>query len=191
METLPITHLIISLDDYAVISKDATLYDATQALEDSHEKFLSTWHAHGDSRYKHRAVLISDEKGDIVGRLSQYDMIKGLEPKYDQIGDDERLQRFGISHTFMHEQMQLYGLWQQPLNSICRKAYSILVKDIMEPITNDQYIDVNASINEAIHAFIINKRQLLLVRRKSETIGVIRLTDIFLEVCLTIKSCSI
>lgn len=191
MESVSIKPLIVALDDYAVVSDDTTLYGAIQALEESHDRFSQMEHVHGENRYKHRAVLVNDRDGNIIGKLTQYDIIKCLEPKYNEIGEDRRLSRFGITHSFMHEQMRLFDLWQRPLSSICRKAYTILVKDIMRPITPDQHISENAGINEAIHRFIISNKQLLLVKNGTKTTGVIRLTDIFVEVCLTIKSCKV
>ncbi|HID96857.1 MAG TPA: CBS domain-containing protein [Thermodesulfobacteriaceae bacterium] len=191
MKSISIKPLIVDLKDYAVISVEATLHDAIQILEESHERFFKAIHVHGGNRYKHRAVLVADQKDRIVGKLNQYDMIKGLEPRYDEIGDDSRLSRFGITRSFMHDQMRLFGLWQSPLSHICRKASSIKVRHIMRPMTPDCIISEDTALDEVIHRFIVYKRQLLLVNRGEETIGVVRLTDIFVEVCLTIKSCGL
>ncbi len=192
MDSISIKPLVVALETYAVVPQQATLYDAIEALEESHDKFFKVAHVHGAGRYKHRAVLVADKSGQIIGKLTQYDIIKGLEPKYNQIGVGKRLSRFGITNSFMQEQMRAYGLWQRPLASICRKASTILVKNLMQPIPADQYISDQTTINEAIHKFIISNAQFLLVTDTSNrTMGVIRLTDIFVEVCLTIKSCKI
>ena len=190
MSTLSIKTFVVTFDDYATVTDDATLYDAIQALEDSHKKFFKKIHVHGEQRYKHRAVLVIDKKGNVDGILTQHDMIKSLEPRYNEIGKDSRLSRFGITPSFMHDQMQLFGLWQSPLSRICRKASSIMVKNIMHPITPTLYINDDANLNEAIHQFIMTQSPILLVVNKGkDIIGVIRLTDVFVEICLTIKSC--
>ncbi len=191
MDSISIKPLVVALETYAVVSRDATLFDAIKALEESHDKFFKVAHVHGAGRYKHRAVLVADRTGKIIGKITQYDIIKGLEPKYNQIGEGKRLSRFGITNSFMQEQMQLYGLWQRPLASICRKASAILVKNIMQPIPADQYISDQTTINEAIHHFITSEAQFLLVENQGKTVGLIRLTDIFVEVCLTIKACTL
>ena len=191
MDSISIKPLVVALETYAVVSRDATLFDAIKALEESHDKFFKVAHVHGAGRYKHRAVLVADQSGKIIGKITQYDLIKGLEPKYNQIGEGKRLSRFGITNSFMQEQTQLYGIWQRPLASICRKASTILVKNIMQPIPTDQYISDQTTINEAIHHFIISEAQFLLVENQGKTVGLIRLTDIFVEVCLTIKACTL
>lgn len=44
-------------------------------LEKSQKRF-------DDERYRHRAILVLDNSGNVVGKLSQLDVLKALEPRY-------------------------------------------------------------------------------------------------------------
>jgi len=59
-----IKELMVPLAEYATVSEDATLFETIMALEKAQEKF-------DQSRYRHRAVLIYDKEGDIVGKVSE------------------------------------------------------------------------------------------------------------------------
>jgi hypothetical protein len=113
-----IKELMVPVDQYATIQQDATLYDAVLALEEAQERF-------DQSKYVHRALLVFDENKHIVGKLSQLDMIRGLEPKYDQVVDSERLSRFGMTKSYLESILKGHELWQKPLIDICRKANRI------------------------------------------------------------------
>ena len=81
MEQFPIKDLMVPLDEYATVSKEATLYDAVLALEKAQEELDRTRY-----HYLHRAVLVLDEGGKVVGKVSQLDILSALEPKYQQMG---------------------------------------------------------------------------------------------------------
>ena len=75
MKNLHVKDLMIPLAEYATVSQDATLFDAIQALKKAQAKF-------DQNRYPHRAILVYDEDKKVVGKLSQMDIIKSLEPNY-------------------------------------------------------------------------------------------------------------
>ena len=79
MEEKHVKDLMIPIEDYAVISEDATIGDALRVMSEMSEK-LSL------KQYKHQAIQVQGAKGNIVGRLTQADILKGLEPKYKDIG---------------------------------------------------------------------------------------------------------
>ena len=56
MKILTVRYLMVPLSEYAVVSKEATLYEAVVALEKAQEKFDKT-------RYRYRAILVF---GDIL-----------------------------------------------------------------------------------------------------------------------------
>jgi len=71
---------MVPLAEYATVSEDATLYEAVLALEKAQESFEDK-----HTRYSHRAILVLDKEGDVVGKLSQLDVLKALEPKYQDL----------------------------------------------------------------------------------------------------------
>jgi len=171
---------MVSLDEYATVSQDASLVDAVNTLEEAHKKF-------GQDRYKHRAILVFDENGKIVGKVSQWDVIHGLEPKYKEIADFKSLSRFGLGAEFIKSMMKDFQLWQKPLDNICDKAKEIKVRDIMYTPKVAEYVHEDTSMDEAIHQLVIGHHQSLLVTRDGKVVGVLRLTDVFTEICRLIK----
>jgi CBS domain-containing protein len=184
MESVKVKDLMVPIENYATVSQEATLYEAVLALEEAQEKF-------DQRRYKHRAVLAFDQKGKIVGKLSQLDVIKGLEPRYKEILDTKHLSRWGLTAQFLKSMMSHYHLWEKPLDDICRKASELKVKDIMYTPTEGEYVSQDASLNEAIHQLVVGHHQSLLVTEGEDIVGVLRLTDVFKHICETIKACKI
>ena len=82
MDQVKVRELMIPLAEYATVSQEATLYEAVKALKEAQAKY-------DKSEYKHRAVLVLDPGGKVVGKLSQNDIIRGLEPGYKKIGDSK------------------------------------------------------------------------------------------------------
>jgi len=185
METMTIKDLMVPLDEYATVPDSASLYEAVLALEEAQEKFLHL-------PYKHRAVLVYGPKDRIVGKLSQLDIIKALEPKYGEMGDIKSLSRFGLSRKFISSILEQNYLWEKPLTDICRKAANIKVKDFMHTPGEGEYVSENASLEMACHQLVLGSHQSLLVTRGDKIVGILRLTDVFNAIFQTIKTtCSL
>jgi hypothetical protein len=103
--------IMVPLNEYATVNEEATLYEALLALEDAQQRFAQ-------DRYKHRAILVLDKNRDIVGKLSQLDVIRGLEAGYTKIGDLKGVSRSGFSPEFIKSLIEQYSLWQRPLDEI-------------------------------------------------------------------------
>jgi len=181
MKEVYIKDLMVPLSDYATISQDATLHCAMLALEEALK-------APTPSHHPHRAVLVLDETGHTVGKLSHFDLIRAFEPRYNEIEDSPTVKRLGFSASFIQSTMEDQGLWQQPLDDLCVKADQILVKDIMYTPAEGEYVEEDATLNTGIHQLIIGRHQSLLVTRDSKVVGVLRLTDVFSEIGKLIKA---
>jgi CBS domain-containing protein len=184
MKTISVKEMMIPLADYATVSEEANLYEAVVALEEAQRSF-------DQDKYRHRAILVYDKNRRIVGKLSQLDVIRSLEPKYEGMGDLKDLTRFGLSPDYMRQMMRDHGLWKQPIDDICRTAARLRVKDIMYTPTQGEYVAEDATLNEAVHRLIMGPHQSLLVTREDGIVGVLRLTDVFSKICDFIKTCEI
>lgn len=185
METAKVRDLMVPLAEYATVGSESTLYEAVMALEAAQEYL-------GGRRYHHRAILVLDDGGHVTGKISLTAVLKGLEPKYQEIGDDNAGVRFGFSKKFMKSLMDSFGMWQKPLDDICRKAVEIKVKDIMYTPAQGEYVEENAPLDAAIHQLVLTSSQsLLVVDDKQAVVGVLRLTDVFAEVCRIMKACEL
>jgi len=184
MKTVSVKEIMISLSEYATVSEDATLFETVTALEKAQEKYEQ-------SHYPHRAILVYNKKNKIIGKISQLDILRALEPKYEKIIESRSLSRFGYSTKFLDSIFNQYGLWEKPLKDLCRKAVKLRVKNFMTIPAESEYIPEDRNLDEAIHKIVMGNYQSLLVTREKEIVGILRLTDIFREVSREIKLCKI
>lgn len=176
--------LMVPLSEYATVSEEATLYEAVMALEKAVAEFDQT-------RYPHRAILVFDKKNRIIGKVSQLDILRALEPKYEKTGIAESFPRFGLSPQFQKTMLEQLRLWDKPMNDICRKAGRLKVKQFMYTPAEGEYVEENASMDKTINKLIMGHHQSLLVTGDNEIVGILRLTDVFMEIAHVIKTCEI
>lgn len=83
---------MVPIEEYATVGEDATLIDAVMALEKAQLEFDQT-------RYRHRAILVLNENNHVIGKISQHDVIKALEPHYQKIKSQDQgaLNGFGLN----------------------------------------------------------------------------------------------
>jgi CBS domain-containing protein len=176
--------LMVPLSEYATVSEDATLYEAVLSLEKAQENFEDK-----HTRYRHRAILVLDQKGNVVGKLSQLDVLRALEPKYQEMIQGEGLHRYGFTKQFTKSILEDYNLFASPLEDICRKAGEQNVKKFMKTPTEGEYISEDASLDVAIHQLIMGNHQSLLTTRGEKIVGILRQTDVFAAVFHAMKAC--
>lgn len=184
MKTFKIKDLMVPLTEYATVGVDATLYEAVLALEEAQAQF-------DHNRYRHRAVLILDQGGDVVGKVSQLDALRALEPKYDELSYQGHIARFGFTRKFIDGMLEHHRLWAAPMSDICRKAADRKVTEFMHTLDEGEFVDESATLDEAIHQLVIGHHQSLLVRGQGAIVGILRLTDVFAAVFHVMKSCGI
>ncbi|MFC1531756.1 HPP family protein [Thermodesulfobacteriota bacterium] len=184
MDTATVKDLMVPLDEYVTVSQESTLYEAVLVLEKAQEELDRTRYL-----YLHRAILVFDKTNKMVGKISQLDILRALEPKYGEMGEPRSLSKAGFSPNFLKSMLEQYSLLAEPFNEVCSKAANLKVKEFMYTPTEGEYVEENASLREAIHRFIMGHHQSLLVVRGEEIVGILRLTDMFKEVFQTIKTC--
>jgi CBS-domain-containing membrane protein len=173
---------MVPLSEYATVQEDATLYQAVLALEKAQEDFDHT-------RYRHRAVLILDKKNNVIGKLSQLDALKALEPKYNEMLKGNGMHRFGFTKTFMASLLQDYQLFESPMKDLCQRAGRQNVKNFMYAPSEGEFVAADATLDKAIHQLVLGHHQSLLVTEQLKIIGVLRLSDVFAAVYHTMKTC--
>jgi len=184
MKTKIVKDLMVPLSEYATVSEDSTLYDAIIALEEIQKKFDQT-------RYRHRAILIYDKNRHITGKVSQLDILRALEPKYDEMGEGRGISHYGFSKKFLRSLREQFRLFDKPMEEICKEAALLKVKKIMYTPTEGEYVNDNDSLDVAIHRLVMGHHQALLVTKDGDIkniVGILRKTDVFMEICGVIKS---
>ena len=65
------------------------------------------------------------------------------------------------------------------------------IKDFMYTPEENEYVEENATLDAAIHVFIMGHHHSLLVTRDEEIVGILMLPDVFKEICEHIKTCEL
>ena len=176
--------LMIPISEYGTIDIEANLYDAAVALDKAQKAYEQGTHAH-------RILLIADKHGEIVGKISQLDVLRALEPKTQQISDSKTLSRFGVSSSYLKPMLSQCAFWDKPLIDICRSAGQLKVKILVCAPAEGEYVQEDASLSEAIHQLALEHHQSLLVTRGKKIVGILRQTDMFKEVVQTLAVCKL
>ena len=174
---------MVPLSEYATVSEDASLYEAVVALEKAQEDFITHLETapkeFGTKRHPHKAILVLDKNGQVAGKISQLDALRALEPKYAEIQDRRGMHRFGFTKKFMQSLLETYHLWDSPLEDIRAKSDEIPVSSFMYVPTEGEYVDEDATQDEAVHQLVVGHHQSLLVTKEGKITGILRLSDVF------------
>ena len=173
MKNIKVSELMVPLSEYATVPLSATLGDAVGALIQAQKGF-------NPSRYPHRAVLVVNEKNEVVGKISQANVLKALEPRYfDELGIDGDMGIHRLSNYFLKSMVDKYNLFKEPFDEACKRAAQLSIEKIMYSPRASDYIDKDDTLGVAIHRLVLGCHQSLLVRDGGKVIGILRLTDIF------------
>lgn len=180
---------MVPLDEYATIHRDATLFDAVMELEKAQEEY-----SRPGSKYPHRAILVYNDRNWIVGKLSQLDILRSLEPKYKQASADDsgHITASGFSQEFLRNMVKQFSLWDKPMADICKKAFQIKVRNCMYVPQEGEYVKEDDSLDVAIHQLVMGSHQSLLVTgARGYIVGILRLTDVFKQIVDAMKQCNL
>jgi len=175
---------MVPLSEYATVPMGSTLFEAVLALEKAQEEFDRT-------KYKHRGVLILDSKKRVVGKLSHLHALSALEPKQDKVDSIQELGQFGFSSNFIRQLRKQRRQQIAPLEDLCKKAAELKVEDFMQISAEDKFIDHEATLDMAIDQLVQEKLLSLMVTQDDNTIGILRLADVFAAVYHSMAECSI
>jgi len=182
MKTTLVKDVMVPLSEYATVSEDATLSDAVAALKKSQADF-------DQAKYRHRAILIYDKANHIVGKVNFLSILRALEPTYEEMLSDRGPLHMGFTRKFQKAMFESLKLWQDPLGDICKKASEIQVKTFMVTPGENEVIEADQQLGEAIHQLVIGHHQSLLVAKDGKIVGVLRLADAFQVVADNILAC--
>jgi len=184
MQKIKVKELMVPVSEYPTVSRDASLYQAILALEEGHRQLK-------ERTFKPRAVLVVDQEGQVVGKLSMWNIMRALEPKYADIADFDRLGHWGLNPEFLRSIVKDRRLWADPLEHLCQTAANKEVHEFMSLPQADEIVDEDDNLAEAIHHLVMGKYLSLLVKKQGRVTGFLRLCDVFEKVAELVKSCQI
>jgi CBS domain containing-hemolysin-like protein len=180
MKTIKVKELMVPLEDYATVPSGAMLLQAVLALEKAQMSL-------DPSRHKHRAILVLNESGKVVSKMTMKSILVALEPNYGKVEGSDVLERSGYSPDLIKSMLEDNALWTRPMQLVRERAAKIRVVDFMQIPSETEYIHENATLGEAVHQFIVSPYHSLLVTHEDDVVGILRLSDIFTKVCDIIK----
>lgn len=172
MKTRQVKEIMVPISDYVTIHEDAGMVEAIQSIESQSKRY-------GDSPYRHHSLVVINDKKNVVGRLSQVDIMRAMEPRYCKLGNEHWLSRSVLSKDVLVTLRESFKLWEQPLESLCRELSGVKVKDFMQKPSEGEFVEEDDTFNIACHRIIMGRHHSLLVTRNKEIVGILRSTDLF------------
>jgi len=163
-----VRELMIPLAEYAVVKDTATLGQAVTALDEAQKSV--------QDRQPHRAVLVVNSRGDVVGKIGHWALLRALEPDLHGDIDKAALHRAGVSDQYISTMVAHSKLFQDNLDDLCSRAVGLPVRQVMTPV--DDSIREEATLGEAMHKMIVAQTLSLLVTSGGTASGVLRLSDL-------------
>jgi CBS domain-containing protein len=179
MNDKKVKDLMVPLDEYPVVEMNATLLDVVNALDEGQKRLPA-------GKQPYRAVLVVDDQGKTVGKIGQLAFLAALEPKYNLVGDLDKFQTAGLSPELVSLVMDHYRFFEDSLADLCQRRSGLKAADAMHPLSES--VEESASIFEAIHKIVMWQQLSLLVTRGDEVVGLIRLSDLYDEVALRMRT---
>lgn len=171
---------MVPITKFPRISDTATFSGAVMALERAQEEFMS-------GKREQRILLVTDNENKVVGKLSPLDVIRGLEPDYEKLVDEQSSAYVGNFDYVIQPLKDQSILWASPLDDLCSRAKDILVKDFIQAPRTHQVIDQEATLNSAFHRFVMFKHDSLFVMDGKKLVGLLRFSDVYREIGRKIK----
>ena len=159
-ETKKVKELMIPLEDYPHIPYWFTLRQAMAIVREAAIKF--------EGSFEPRAVLVFDEKYQLMGILTLRDIIKGLEP------------RFMHETALVKADPNLSVLMGDLFGPGMREASQKPVSEVMSPIKVT--IQGNDLLAKAIFMMIQENVGMMPVVQDGKVTGMVRLSDLFKEI---------
>ena len=175
---MTVGQVMAPIEEYNTVAAEAPLCDALLILKANLQKIES-----GEKGRFHKTLLAVDPAGRIIGKLSIYDLIRGLVP--------EKAKEPAVSRTFYRSlsdrQLNVAGEigkikerfdWlDHTFLDLVKNESQKKVKEVMSPV--HPLLEEGDALNKAVYVmFKENIRQPLVVR-DGRIVGVINIMDIF------------
>jgi CBS domain containing-hemolysin-like protein len=163
---------MVPLSEYAVVDETATLTEALEALRASQVKLPP-------DRQPHRAILVRDGRGEIVGKVHYFAFLRALAPERGAMAERGVMDRAGVDEDMLASSMHMLDFLTADLVDLCVRARNVVVRDVCARTSAG--IDEGLPLHDAISRFLAHQTLSLLVTRGGRTIGILRLSDLFDE----------
>jgi CBS-domain-containing membrane protein len=172
--------IMVPIGEYEKVDVDALLCDVLVVLKKNYENAKTC--ASGHFR---KTLFVTDRSAKIVGKISMYDLIRGLVPEsskhleFPKRGSYVRTSRIWEIEEKTDELLEQISWLSQTFVDLVKQEAQKKVKDIMAPV--HPILKEEDTINQAIYIMFKKNVREPLVIRKGEVVGVLDLTQVFSE----------
>ena len=167
---------MVPISEYATVSVGTTLLEAIRVLEQAQEAYTV-------SKYQHRAILVLDPAGQVVGKISQLRALKAIEGDHEFNDEIDEMRKFNFSEAYIAQLRDRFRSRKIIIEeNTLRETAAKKVEEFMQAPTPGEYVSEDCSVDTAIHKLVAGTHLSLLVTRNKEIVGVLRISDVFAAV---------
>jgi CBS-domain-containing membrane protein len=168
--------LMVPISEYATVEIGTSLIDAIRVLERAQDAYTV-------SKYQHRAIIVLDSQGQVVGKISQLRALKAIEPEFEFDDELKEIEEFKFSDTYLAKLRDKHRSQGKIIKSqTLREAAVKKVEEFMQTPSPGEFVSENCSLDTAIHRLIAGTHLSLLVTRDKQIVGILRISDVFAAV---------
>lgn len=181
MDKAKVEDLMLPAENLLAIKVDDSFSAAVEGLAQALEDFKT-------GKRASRVLIVIDEAGHMVGKISPSDVLRSMEPSYNKLlnmDSSAHVSKFGYLIQSLREEVQQNSL---PWDRLCQTAKTHKVRDIMKKPAHSQVIQVGESLNEAIHRFVLGKHNTLFVTNGHNLVGLLDMPTIYHAIVEKLKN---
>jgi CBS domain-containing protein len=177
---IKVKDIMIPIEEYEKVDAEAHLCDALSILKRNYEKAKAC----APGRF-HKTLFVTDASKKIVGKLSMYDLIRGLVPEPSKEFDIPQKETYVRASRLWEieeraaELTERFGWLTRSFVDLVKQEAHKKVKDIMDrvhPILKEE-----DTLNQAVYLMFKESVRQPLVVRNDQVVGVINLMRVFSE----------
>ncbi len=180
MKNILVREVMIPVSDYVTIKEENTLFEIFQILEKHKEETAN--HAHRD------AIVINND-GNFIGKVTMIDVFRALEPNYKRLIKNYTAST--LTKEYVIEAVKDFNLWLEPMSDLCKRGRGIKVSEIMYVPGKHEFIQEDESLEKALHEYVMDIHQPLIVKKKDKVTGILRFGDLYEVIRKRLLSCEL
>lgn len=176
MKNYLVKDLMVPISEYATVTVGTSLLEAIRVLEQAQEAYTV-------SKYQHRAILVLNPAGQVVGKISQLRALKAIEGDHEFNQEIDEMRKFNFSEAYIAQLRDKFRSRKIIIEeSTLRETAAKKVEEFMQAPTPGEYVSEDCSVDTAIHKLVAGTHLSLLVTRNKDIVGVLRISDVFAAV---------
>ena len=180
-EEKSVKDIMAPIEDYDKVDIDSQLCDVLSILKRNYENIKT-----GGKGSFHKTLFVTDAGDNIVGKLSMYDVIRGLVPEPAKAPEISKAYHQMLSSRALEVAVEVsdiqehYQWLHSGFTELVKQEAHKEVKDLMKPIQKS-VLQEEDRITQAVYVIFKEDVRQQLVHRDGKIVGVVNLNIIFSE----------